>query len=214
MKIPKIYIWLVTVLAIIIPQVSLAQCTIDGQPASCGHVLPILGAIFIPIIIIVILGTIFWIWMLVDVVERPIPNKTPWVIVVVLGHLIGAAIYYFVVRRRCVTENTENVIQDNLSQQSQQPVATPQNAFPTSGLAITSLVLGIISIFSIPFLGLIIAILSVIFGVRSRKKIKTGLAKGDGISIAGVILGCVGIVLGVLSTLPVLFILFAFLSLK
>jgi hypothetical protein len=43
----------------------------------------------------------FWIWMIVDVVtNEPAedPNKVVWVLVVVLLHSLGAAIYFFVRR--------------------------------------------------------------------------------------------------------------------
>lgn len=51
--------------------------------------------------LIAILGTIFWIWMIVDCATNEPADSTDkvlWVLVIVLTHLIGAAIYFFVRR--------------------------------------------------------------------------------------------------------------------
>lgn len=48
-----------------------------------------------------ILGTIFWVWMIIDcATNEPSSdtNKIVWILVIVLTHLIGAAIYFFVRR--------------------------------------------------------------------------------------------------------------------
>lgn len=48
-----------------------------------------------------ILGTIFWIWMIVDcATNEPSEgqDKLVWILVIVLTHLIGAAVYFFVRR--------------------------------------------------------------------------------------------------------------------
>ena len=51
-----------------------------------------------------IIGAIvFWILMIVDVVKRKFPkedDKTLWVLVVVLTGIIGAIIYYFMVKKK------------------------------------------------------------------------------------------------------------------
>lgn len=66
----------------------------------------------------------------------------------------------------------------------------PQNNIPTSGFAITSLVLGIISF--IPLVGLLIGVLAIIFGIIAKFKIKKGEYSGKGLSTAGIILGVIG----------------------
>ena len=48
-----------------------------------------------------ILGTIFWVWMIVEAAtleEKGSQDRLIWVIVTVFTHLIGAAIYFFVRR--------------------------------------------------------------------------------------------------------------------
>lgn len=54
---------------------------------------------------IAVLGTIFWIWMLVDVLKREFPkdkenDKIIWLLVVILTHWIGALVYYFLVKKK------------------------------------------------------------------------------------------------------------------
>ncbi|HOM02178.1 MAG TPA: DUF4190 domain-containing protein [Acetivibrio sp.] len=73
----------------------------------------------------------------------------------------------------------------------------------TNGFAIASLVLGI-SNFLLSCccgLGIIPSILAVVFGFMAKNKIKqsNGLEKGDGLALAGIILGFIGIGLALLS---------------
>ncbi|HSX14885.1 MAG TPA: PLDc N-terminal domain-containing protein [Candidatus Saccharimonadales bacterium] len=58
--------------------------------------------IFIPLIILALVITVwvFWIWMLIHVIQSDDPNKLVWVIVIVLTHFIGALIYYFLAYRQ------------------------------------------------------------------------------------------------------------------
>lgn len=68
----------------------------------------------------------------------------------------------------------------------------------TNGLAIASMVLGIVWVWWIG------SILALIFGVVARKQIRERGEKGDGMAIAGIVLGCVGA-----ATLILFIILFA-----
>ncbi len=59
------------------------------------------GLLFLIVLVVGIGGTIFWIWMLIDCATKESPtgnDKIIWVLVIVLTHLIGALIYYFVRR--------------------------------------------------------------------------------------------------------------------
>jgi len=69
----------------------------------------------------------------------------------------------------------------------------------TSGFAVTALVLGIASITCAGFVGIILAPLAVVFGVRSRRAISVsnGWRTGDGLAVAGIVLGVIGIVISV-----------------
>jgi prolipoprotein diacylglyceryltransferase len=58
---------------------------------------------FIFIFAIAILGTIFWIWMIIDCAQRNFKtenDKIVWILVIVLAGLVGAIIYYFVVKTK------------------------------------------------------------------------------------------------------------------
>src|SRR4051794_41104721 len=72
----------------------------------------------------------------------------------------------------------------------------------TSGKAIASLVTGILSLPGICCwpLGLVLAIVGIVFGVLSRREIETspGTLKGAGLALAGMICGAVAIALIVL----------------
>lgn len=63
-----------------------------------------------------------------------------------------------------------------------------QIARPTNGLAIAALVLGIVWVYWIG------SILALIFGLMARKQIRETGASGEGMAIAGIVLGIVGIV--------------------
>jgi prolipoprotein diacylglyceryltransferase len=51
--------------------------------------------------LLAILGTIFWIWMIVDcATKEPAEgnDKIVWILIILLTHVVGAAIYFFVRR--------------------------------------------------------------------------------------------------------------------
>lgn len=67
--------------------------------------------IFLPIIlffsVISILGTIFWIWMIIDCATKEPDkgnDKIVWILIIVLTHLIGALIYFIVRRPKRIAE--------------------------------------------------------------------------------------------------------------
>lgn len=60
----------------------------------------------IPFFLIGLLGTVFWIWMLVDAaVNEPSTgtDKVVWVLIILFTHFIGALIYFFVRRMNRTT---------------------------------------------------------------------------------------------------------------
>jgi phosphotransferase system glucose/maltose/N-acetylglucosamine-specific IIC component len=63
----------------------------------------VLWGIGIAVIVILSIGLfIFWIKMLIDVCTRKFNNTTEqiiWVIVIALMHLLGALVYYFMVKK-------------------------------------------------------------------------------------------------------------------
>ena len=68
---------------------------------------------------------------------------------------------------------------------------------PNNGLAITSMILGIVGLVLIPILA---SILALVFGYMARGQIKSsgGRQGGSGFALAGIIMGWIGVGLGVL----------------
>lgn len=55
----------------------------------------------LPFLLIGVLGTVFWIWMLIDAaLNEPSEgtDKIVWVLIILFTHFIGALIYFFVRR--------------------------------------------------------------------------------------------------------------------
>ncbi len=58
------------------------------------------------------LAMVFWIWMIVDCATKESDtgnNKIVWILVILLGSIIGAAIYYFVRRPQRYWEENERM---------------------------------------------------------------------------------------------------------
>ena len=99
-------------------QIALAagECTLNGQEVDCGElwgmVKGFLGwgiGIFLLFSVLGILATVFWIMMIVHAATHDIKDKTMWILIIVFSGLvglglIGALVYYFVVKRNFATE--------------------------------------------------------------------------------------------------------------
>jgi magnesium-transporting ATPase (P-type) len=60
-------------------------------------------AVLFPVLLISIMGFVFWLIMLIDVAQRKFKDgfeKVVWVLIIVFTSLIGALIYYFAVQIR------------------------------------------------------------------------------------------------------------------
>ena len=70
------------------------------------------------------------------------------------------------------------------------------NDRPVSGLAIASLVLGILTllIFWIPFLHLLPGLIAVVLGIIGFSKARRGTAGGGGLAMAGIICAALGMI--------------------
>jgi prolipoprotein diacylglyceryltransferase len=63
--------------------------------------------IYLGIFLVGIASLVFWILMLVDSIKREYKNeneKITWILVIVLAGIIGALIYYFMVKRKKTTK--------------------------------------------------------------------------------------------------------------
>lgn len=70
--------------------------------ATLGIVL-LIGLLIITVVVCIILLIVFWIFMLIDAAKRNFKNDTDkivWILVIVLVGIIGAAIYYFIIKRK------------------------------------------------------------------------------------------------------------------
>lgn len=59
------------------------------------------GLFFCVIGLIAILGSVFWLWMIVDCATKEPANtndKVIWLVVIICVHLVGALLYYFIRR--------------------------------------------------------------------------------------------------------------------
>lgn len=45
----------------------------------------------------------FWLWMLIDAAKRDFDDKAVWIILLLFLNVIGAVLYYFIVKRKNVT---------------------------------------------------------------------------------------------------------------
>ena len=76
------------------------------------HAAPVFGVgLFALVVLLVagvgVLGTIFWIWMLVDCATKEPSegnDKLIWILIIVFTHLLGALIYFFVRRPQRIAE--------------------------------------------------------------------------------------------------------------
>lgn len=73
-----------------------------------------LAAVFLPVVVLVLIfqlimvvigliGTIFWLWMLIDCIMRRFKkdiNKIVWILVIIFLPFIGSLLYFFLVKRR------------------------------------------------------------------------------------------------------------------
>ncbi len=81
-----------------------------------------------------------------------------------------------------------------MSQSQMQPNYAYNPPPPSAGLAIASMVLGIISLFvCLSWLAAICGILAIIFGIIARNKVRDGTGSGEGMAKAGLIMGCIGL---------------------
>lgn len=89
------------------------------------------------------------------------------------------------------------------------PLPPPPYVVPkTNSKSIVSLVLGILSV-TIPYVGILIGIVAIIFASLAFKEIRVRMEQGRGLAIAGLVCGIIGTAIYVLLILLVLLFSFA-----
>lgn len=90
-----------------------ATCTVNGQDVPCDQLVDqakgALGwgiGIFAVIAVLGIAATIFWLMMIIHAASHPIENRAMWIILMVITGIVGAVIYYFVVKRKSDSQGT------------------------------------------------------------------------------------------------------------
>lgn len=84
-----------------------AKCTVNGQEVDCAElgnkIKGFLGWSIGGFLLFIALGiwaTVFWIMMIVHAAKHEVENKAMWIILMVFTGIVGALIYYFVVKRK------------------------------------------------------------------------------------------------------------------
>ena len=73
----------------------------EAGAALAAGVMGIFGLLYLVMIAVAIAGVVFWVFALVDCVQREFPgqnDKLMWILIVALLHWIGALVYWFVGR--------------------------------------------------------------------------------------------------------------------
>ena len=73
----------------------------DAGDAAANGLFAGLGVLTVVFLLIALVGTVFWVWMLVDCLSSSMPNeeKILWFLVVFFLHLLGAILYFFIKRK-------------------------------------------------------------------------------------------------------------------
>jgi len=73
----------------------------QSQAINAEPALALVVLIFLLILLLVLAIIAFWIWMIIDCAKRKFKNKNEmiiWLLVIVLSHVLGALIYYIVIK--------------------------------------------------------------------------------------------------------------------
>ena len=88
---------LASLLSLFLASSAFAQCSVNGREVPCSQ-FP--WWIFIIFPLVMLAFSIFWLWMLIDCIKRQFNDKVLWIILIVFLNLLGAILYYFIVKRK------------------------------------------------------------------------------------------------------------------
>lgn len=77
-----------------------ATCTLNGEVIPCDQMPVWPFYLMIGFFFFMMIASVFWVWMIVDVLKHEDEEeKMLWILVVLLAQIIGAVIYYIVRKR-------------------------------------------------------------------------------------------------------------------
>ena len=97
-KLKKILIFALAFLSTL--QIVFGQCTVNGEEVPCDDVVPFFLGVTAVFGILFLVCAVFWIWMLIDCLKREFNDKVLWILILLLTGILGAILYYFLVKRK------------------------------------------------------------------------------------------------------------------
>lgn len=68
--------------------------------------MPSIGPIELLVLLVIVLGTAFWIWMIIECATKERDtDRLVWIVIIAFTHFIGAAIYFVVQRPRRIAHS-------------------------------------------------------------------------------------------------------------
>ncbi len=74
------------------------------QKLSSEYVFKSIIKIFLIILPFIIIFGAFWLWMLIDCSRRQFKDKTMWILLIIFFNVIGAILYFFVMRKKLIQQ--------------------------------------------------------------------------------------------------------------
>ncbi|MBS3052020.1 MAG: PLDc N-terminal domain-containing protein [Candidatus Aenigmarchaeota archaeon] len=93
-------ILLSSIILLLISPIAFARCIVNGEEIPCEQFWASYGWIFVTIGIVLIVLLTFWFFMLIDCIKRKFKDKTLWTIIIIFTNVVGAVLYYFMVKRK------------------------------------------------------------------------------------------------------------------
>jgi len=90
-------------------QAATSKCTYNGKEIPCEDMPSWIIWLILGIFVLAIASLVFWIMMLIDAAKYKTDNQVVWILVICLTGVIGALIYYFVVKRDREDQSMNNI---------------------------------------------------------------------------------------------------------
>lgn len=77
-----------------------AVCKINGEVVPCESLPKLFWMIPVVLLILSIIGFVFWLIMLIDAIKNEKEDKFMWVVMIIFLNILGAILYYFIAKRK------------------------------------------------------------------------------------------------------------------